>query len=63
MDNLNGIVAFVRTAETLSFVAAARKLRDECRWRRDRAPKERAVAEDARNDCDVAEAELAALAA
>ncbi|GLU33810.1 LysR family transcriptional regulator [Trinickia caryophylli] len=26
MDNLNGIVAFVRTAETLSFVAAARKL-------------------------------------
>ncbi|WP_186127851.1 LysR family transcriptional regulator [Burkholderia gladioli] len=26
MDNLNGIVAFVRTAETLSFVAAGRKL-------------------------------------
>ncbi|WP_323119343.1 LysR family transcriptional regulator [Burkholderia alba] len=26
MDNLNGIVAFVRTAETLSFVAAGRRL-------------------------------------
>ncbi|MBU9382459.1 LysR family transcriptional regulator [Burkholderia gladioli] len=26
MDNLNGIVAFVRTAETLSFVSAGRKL-------------------------------------